>query len=263
MIIYSDGSKLDTESTGLGVYAEINQKEIFQISKYLGKTLEVYDAELLAIQYALKRAKLYLQLEREDDQYRVENIYIFVDNQASIKRIQSTKPGPGQQNAIIINTYCEDLKQIGIKINIIWSPGHTSIKGNDIADSLAKQGALNQRNEKGLRLHSMSYIKRLNKQAIFNIWKQKWNKGYKGKSYIGKPRLQYPKELHQSSKDITSRITQLALGHGYFKSYLYNLPNSNTFSPECNCNVYAWEDPKHILLKCSKYSEQRKELLKE
>jgi hypothetical protein len=50
---------------------------------------------------------------------------------------------------------------------------------------------------------------------------------------------------------------QLKLGHGYFRSYLVNLPDwESDECSECSC----LENPEHLLLLCSKFTEIREEI---
>src|SRR5277367_6814324 len=53
----------------------------------------------------------------------------------------------------------------------------------------------------------------------------------------------------------TSAFYQLKLSHGYFKSYLAKRDKSSDL---CSCG--AKQTPKHLLLSCKWYKEDRKEL---
>jgi len=56
-----------------------------------------------------------------------------------------------------------------------------------------------------------------------------------------------------------SAIIQLKTGHGYFNSYLVRIPNSGVISNACSCSSTS-QTPEHLLLSCSNYKVQRKEL---
>jgi hypothetical protein len=96
IIGYSDGSKLDNLDTGAGIYL-INATQFPEAqsehSYYLGKHIEVYDAELLAI---LKTLQLGLKTVERIDREIATNIYIFSDSSAAIDRLQKMDDlGPG------------------------------------------------------------------------------------------------------------------------------------------------------------------------
>ena len=81
-IIYTDGSKLENKSIGIGVYLIDNhyqlndQQRIYEYSWYLGKNIEIFDAELLAIQKALELAADAIIRKKEN----IKDIYIFTDS---------------------------------------------------------------------------------------------------------------------------------------------------------------------------------------
>src|SRR5690606_14137327 len=108
----------------------------------------------------------------------------------------------------------------------------------------------------------MEYIFRMNSGHFFSsppICLVSWQK-YWLDNQIGRHYLQFdcvpkwkPKSL-KVSKWIWATITQLKLGHGYFRSYLVRLPDWNSADcQECGCE----ENPGHLLLKCSRFKEER------
>ena len=64
-----------------------------------------------------------------------------------------------------------------------------------------------------------------------------------------------PKQL---LKQLISTISQLKLGHGYFRSYLYRF-RSEYQSDQC-LNYHTRETPAHLVLSCSRTSEIRQEV---
>ena len=122
----------------------------------LGKHAEVFDTELYGILQATDYARRWSARDRETN-----TIWIFVDNQAAIRRSLSPAATAGQHLAIRIINNLSDILQArpNIKINIHWVPGHTEVAGNEIADKCAKDAT-------GLpgrcpdSFTSLSYIKR-------------------------------------------------------------------------------------------------------
>ena len=60
-----------------------------------------------------------------------------------------------------------------------------------------------------------------------------------------------------TKRELASSLYQLKLGHGYFKSYLYQ--QSRSESDLCSCGKR--ETPEHLLLSCSELHTARKQLM--
>jgi len=69
-----------------------------------------------------------------------ENVTIFTDAQASIRRTASDEPLPGQMYAIQVRKHIATLRRAkpDIAIGIRWCPAHKGIPGNEKADGWAK-----------------------------------------------------------------------------------------------------------------------------
>jgi len=170
------------------------------------------------------------------------------------------KPGPGQQFAINIWEINEEFKRINVNLHIEWVPGHCEVKGNEIADELAKEGAKEGSiANKSSPYTSIAFLKRRVKELCLIEWNNQWQKNKKGKSYMGTPNLRRPKPLDLLPRNMTSTIVQLRTGHGYFNSYLVRIPSSGILLERCNCSPNP-QTPKHLILECKFYSQQRKKL---
>lgn len=89
LILWTDGSKIDSGATGIGITWKSSQKW-HKKSLALGQSKEIFDAELLAILEALKIAVK----EKRKNNFQVLNI--FSDSKTVIKRSQNDETGPGQ-----------------------------------------------------------------------------------------------------------------------------------------------------------------------
>src|SRR5271170_8277341 len=95
LIGYTDGSKLDNQESGAGLY--LIDKTTFpevqeEYSWHLGPSIEVYDAELFAILQAIKRG---LSIIKEKN-VKNSKFYIFSDSKAAIDRLKKHQDiGPG------------------------------------------------------------------------------------------------------------------------------------------------------------------------
>ena len=157
-------------------------------------------------------------------QQRLEEkqVYIFIDSQAAIKRLQLNSLTGGQELVFKITQSCSYLASKGISINFYWVPSHLGIYGNEIADKLAKKGLSRRKLQSSYT--SLAYIGRAAREKILEQWKNNWQQNKnKGKHYtrickgtysfsLKAPKDKYPKRLQ-------SAFFQLKLGKGYFKSF--------------------------------------------
>ena len=92
--------------------------------------MEIADAEVFALNNALSFA---CQSPTEN----TRRVYIFVDSQAAIARLQNRQGNKAIQHAAAA---AEKLRTQGISIHIQWCLSHMGIAGNKMADILAKKG---------------------------------------------------------------------------------------------------------------------------
>src|SRR6266705_2893381 len=260
LLIYTDGSQTTDNSNGTGLVA-IHANHHHREGKWnLGCHVEVYDTELFGILQATSYARQWIQ---QDPQTRT--IWIFVDNQAAIRRCLSPQPTAGQHLALQIQDNIAMIIQSrsDIMVNIQWVPGHTAIFGNEKADKCAKSAAALPR-RCGDAFTSIAYIKRQVRQDALQSWHQTWQDSNQGSAYCSLAKGQplwgptwKPTKFPNTDQTTASTIHQLRLGHGYFKSFLVRLPQYT--SSECQCSARI-QDVKHLLLGCPLYKDERKKV---
>ena len=113
------------------------------------------DAELAAVYEALQNL--------HDRGLQGEDIHIFIDSQAAIKRLQKISLIGGQKVCHEITVLCKMLSLQNNKIHVSWVPGHREIQGNEHADRLAKAGIKRKARNP---ITSLSYLKRKAKEEI-------------------------------------------------------------------------------------------------
>jgi ribonuclease HI len=118
--------------------------------------MEIIDAEL----YAVYRAREHLKQQRLEE----KKVYIFIDSQAAIKRLQLNALTGGQELVFKITQSCSYLASRNISINFYWVPSYLGIYGNKIADKLAKKGLLRRKIRPSYT--SLAYIGRLAREKI-------------------------------------------------------------------------------------------------
>jgi ribonuclease HI len=165
-LLYTDGSKMG-EEVAAG-YRQISVQGRYTRAKNisLGKKLEIMDAELTAVYQALQ--------DLHDRGIQGEDIHVFIDSQAAIKRLQKISLTGSQKVCHEITVLCKMLSLQNNKIYVSWVPGHreiVQIEGNEHADRLAKAGLKRKATNP---VTSLSYLKRKTKEEILASWKQAW-----------------------------------------------------------------------------------------
>ena len=181
IFLYSDGSKNDQlHRLGAGVYytadcaRSSSQSQSF--SWNLGAGLEVFDAELFALEKAFKIAW-------DKKQKSTKKIWVFSDSQAAIKRLKNQSLKAGQYYVQSIKKWAKKFKELDILVYLEWVPGHMNVYGNEMADKAAKKGTELQRICPESYI-SLAFIKRKIKEAAMLEWTESWNiSTKKGKHY--------------------------------------------------------------------------------
>src|SRR4030095_10724096 len=189
LVFYSDGSLLNGNIGG-GYYmlTSGNISEVRFIFS-LGNTAEVFDVELEACLLACQRAK-----QLANDHQQISDCWVFLDSIAAIKRLQHLRLGSGQSVAIAIHTLAHDLQELGTQLHIHWVPGHQQVKGNEIADSLAKQGSQLVFNPM-YGVVTLAYLRRRIRKQALDDWNQLWIHRKAGRAFKGTPSRLINKQL--------------------------------------------------------------------
>jgi ribonuclease HI len=196
----------------------------------LGRTKEVFDAELYGVKSALDIA-----INRLSKNPYIKRLIVLSDSQAALLRVSTDYLGPGQATAIDISARAQTLIDKGIEVILQWVPSHIGIEGNERADRAAKEAAGKTIPPGAERYSSFSYITRkikAQKQAETKEWLYK--KIYKGKikkrdrTYSLSGPLKLEPQVSIAEKPLARRFYQLKIGHAITATYLYRIKRSNT-----------------------------------
>ena len=129
----SKNEKTNTLEAGLYCTINFNANNSKSLSWNLESNIEVFDAELFAIEKAFKIA--FEKITRF-----IKNIWIFSNSQAAIERLQNSSLKAGQKYQIAIKNWIAKIKAKGlINIYVKWVPAHMNIHGNEYADAAIKK----------------------------------------------------------------------------------------------------------------------------
>src|SRR5439155_18579082 len=95
--------------------------------------MKIFNAELFVIEKAFK-------ITWENKQLNIDKVWIFLDNQAAIKRLKNSSLKAGQYYVQSIRNWSKKFQDKAIQLHLEWVPGHMNIRGNDLANKAVKKG---------------------------------------------------------------------------------------------------------------------------
>ena len=152
--IYTDGSKLEDKSTGSGFYIP----ELGITRSYKLSSINIMRAQLVAIVMAL---------EWLEDSKGMSVVFL-TDSLSAIQALESSQKVQNTLVADIMYTI-KVLQMSDIEINFEWIPSHFGVRGNEIADTLVKKGALKENIEL-----EIVYIKEELTNHMSSVYKEIW-----------------------------------------------------------------------------------------
>ena len=160
--IYTDGSKDQNQNTSAAVYVPKYKAKIAQKTS----PISIFRAEQLAITLALDWIK----------QNKPNNPVIFCDSLSVLCDLKDSNSSP---LTVEIRHKLQELFQQQIKVNFEWIPSHCDIRGNDKADTLAKN-ALEMEHETKV-LSSTSEMNNKIYKYFMEKWQTEWENSQRGR----------------------------------------------------------------------------------
>ncbi|KAJ5667636.1 hypothetical protein N7507_003500 [Penicillium longicatenatum] len=262
VIFFTDGSGYEGK---IGASAVAPDRGI-QARRFLGSTEQatVYAAELAGIKIALDKFKS----QRESSE-----LVIFADSRAAIQAVQNPKRPSSQHILRAIYAHVHELRSLrtpttpspsdDFSISIRWIPAHVGVPGNELADVAAKNAALG-----GAEAGSDNQFSRLAataKQQVRSRIRAKWATMW-AREKTGKPNQKLVPTPHKKTlelftglpKHYTSILVQMRSMRVALKHFLFKI--GEAASDECGCQEGS-QTPKHVLLRCPRYVDERKEMM--
>jgi len=133
LVFWTDGARKEDEWTGCAVVWKKEKWEKRRV--HLGRQKEAFDAEMYATSEVVKIAN---EIAEKEGVWRVT---IFTDSQATLRRIHSDEPGPGQVLALRTMIWESELSRKDMQVEYRWVPAHKGVEGNEKPDQQATKAA--------------------------------------------------------------------------------------------------------------------------
>jgi ribonuclease HI len=240
--IFTDGSKSES-GVGSGIHCpQLN----INLSFKLGDESTVFQSEINALNIAAESCM--------NMKVRGKTLTFCTDSQAVLNALRANKIRSLSLMQCInkLNAIAEHNKVV-----LKWIPGHCGYNGNEIADTLAKNGSTKEEVDKLMPI-SISYFKD-NLQETFNLEHLKhWLKvpGQNiAKKLVGNINAKRAKEILNLKKSEIKTVSRCLTGHNLLNYHMKRIGLSN--DDKCRfCNIKE-ETSEHILLECTNLADKR------
>ncbi|MCF6239098.1 MAG: hypothetical protein L3J79_09890, partial [Candidatus Marinimicrobia bacterium] len=178
----------------------------------LGPLTSVFQAEVVAI----NRAAVKL-LEISD----ISIVTFFVDSQAALLALDKK-----HSTSLVVRECISALNELGRRGQVIlrWIRAHSGHEDNEIADSLAKEGATACSDPPPM-LVPMAHFRQEVKDNLIRIWAERWDAeclGRQTKIWFPTPSPGLSRNLLKLSRYELGHAIQILSGHNYLKYHMFN-----------------------------------------
>jgi ribonuclease HI len=299
-VIYTDGSGFE-QGIGAAAIMTVNGTVTNTIKYYLGQdnAHTVYEAEALAVSLALHMLT--------NSKSKMSKVTIGMDNQAVLMGLRNQKSKPSHYLLDRIHDSLEDFQIAQLRkrgktiegywkstgrtrlqdgaygwkewylkrwcnVELIWTPGHEGIDGNELADAQAKLAAQGKSSPPSklppfLRRKplptSISATRQTLKKRLKQKWKDEWSNSPRHNRLhaidSSLPSDDYLHIIGQLKRNQASLLIQFRTGHIPLNVVLHRIKKAD--SPHCpHCGGNFKESIFHFLLACPHYATARRAL---
>lgn len=238
--IFTDASKIKNSCVGIGVYHP--QYKIVQKVKFPKET-SVFTGECVGLLKAVE----YILLAK------LNQTIVFSDSKSALQALMRFPFKSRNSNPVIleIRNIIFQCMNLNLKISFAWIPSHCGIKGNEIADTLAKE-AITCGDVFPFKNYTCDLVN-LSQDFLHSSWQSSWTESSqsKGKSYSTIqptiPSKPWFFKIH-FAKRVTTCLIRMRLGHVSTPAHLFKFKIVD--NPACDCGAEVC-DVNHIFFSCS------------
>ncbi|XP_035215127.1 uncharacterized protein LOC118188742 [Stegodyphus dumicola] len=225
--IFTDGSKTEF-GTGSALCLLKDDSIQFQWQQRLSHYNSVYQAELLAIETAIEVAR----------SYTPDRVHIYSDSASSLEAIIGNKSTSPLVHGIRLKLLSFPITH---RPHLNWVPAHVGIRGNELADALAKEIANNSHAPEVSHRRPISHLKRETFAVLMDIWQRRWST-----AQVGRFTYNYIPKVNTTLHSRHSALTHFLTGHGPFPTYLKRFGLAS--QDQCACGSRG--DVEHFVFEC-------------
>ena len=245
--VYTDGSVLNGKNVGCGIYIVIPNEVSYKVSHRLNDFSTIFQAEVTALKMA---AELLTQEERSEN-----TINFYSDSLSALQALNSLII-----KSDTVKSCMNSLNNLGRvnKVTVRWVKAHINIEGNEIADSLAKQGA---QAGAGTIINLLPTMNR-QKACIREFYYKKWSNEFVLNKQARQTKLFFPKPnknrslelLNRSRKDL-AMLVMCCTGHNFLRKHRFLQKQIDV--SKCRLCDYEEESSLHIISHCPAFELTR------
>ena len=190
LIVFTDGSCLGNPGpcgSGACIFLP-NKVEPVMLKRPVTNRGSILLGELVAILMSLEFA------QAEQRKRQIHGITIFSDSQSAVGILTLGWTATSHKKAVEdIKLLISDLENSGLEISIKWTPGHADIKGNCIADELAKEAAEEAKSfPEDSQILTGADFKKFARVSCCIKWQRSWDASDTGRHlYEYKPKVSF------------------------------------------------------------------------
>ena len=250
---YTDGSAFKaTVNAGSGAIITYPDKETKEISIPCGTFCSNYVAEQEAINNTITDIKSKFDTSPET----ATNIVIFTDSISALQALDSEQD-TSRETSKMSQLLNKLMNEHPIKVVLQWIPGHTGLRGNELADTLAKQGASLPQPDVPVSYETAVQIIKSNLQEE---WLNSWATNATGRAVFNHMTKPNPKDpINKLQREEQSIIFRLRTGHVQLNNHLNRIKKDHPAT--CQLCLHPNETVEHHLFHCPKLQDLRERLL--
>ncbi|XP_039760382.1 uncharacterized protein LOC120634053 [Pararge aegeria] len=206
--IYTDGSKIEGKvGAAISIWNDVSETKALKLK--LDSHCTVYQAELLAVEKATT-----LILESQEQTFGIYSV-----SRSFLEAViggHSLHPLVTKIRGNLNNCHSQNKT-----VSLFWVKAHAGLEGNERADKLAKEAALNLKRKPDYDQCPISFVKRQLRIKTM----EEWNLRYRSGETAATTKVFYPDaiEAYREIRKLkhTALQTQILTGHGGFSKYLH------------------------------------------